>query len=181
MDVCVNVDVKCVHMMNKRVDEFKHTLPHSNTPETEMHKRIQYTHTLKQLVRVPNQKRMISNDHCSVFHVAISLWALNIKDDYERAHMYTMCVCEWARECLYLYMRHTRNLYSGARSFSLRLSPSTVFKPQSCTRYECHNVAHLFNANTTLWVPYFWLSRLNLCAFFPGWSFFAFIFVYRPI
>lgn len=115
----------CVHTMNKRIVEFKHTYTLTQQKQRDA-QRTQHTHTLKRLVRVPNQKRMISNDHCvqCSVHVAISLWALNIKDDYERAHM-----CEHANACIRVCGIHA--IYIRALALSLLLCCSHNHIPDS--------------------------------------------------
>lgn len=155
--------------MNKRVDQFKYTLTHPNNGNREMHS--VRTHTLKQLVRVPNRKRMISNDHCSAFHVAISLWALNIKDDYERAHMF-LCVHVWVstRVLASVCAAYTQFIFGCSLALSLLYSvPATISQPDSnvkmlhiCSMQTLHCECLIFGCHA--WI----------CAhFFPGWIFFS--------
>lgn len=76
-------------------------------------------------------------------HVAISLLALNIWKTITSARS-RLCVS--TRALVSVYVAYTQfNISDALLTFSPFLS---VLKPQPHTRFERHNVAHLFNANT---------------------------------
>lgn len=161
LSLSVYVDLKCVSTSSS-------TLTHSQTERCSTdYRRTPYKRSLY-VCQTKNGWYQMIIVQCSYCSITASI--KYIKDDYERAHI---CVSTRA---------HTRNLYSGAHFHSLRLCVSHNHTPE----FECHNAAHLFNANTTtVYVLHCLIFGCHawICAhFFPGCNFFFFAFIpYRPI
>lgn len=116
---------------------------------------------------------MISNDHCSAFHVAISLWALNIKDDYERAHMWLsvfVCVSEHASvcNCVCECVCGIHAIYIRVLTLSLlNALPATITQPDSNVK-----TLHICSVQTLHCECLIFGCHAWICAhFFPGWIF----------
>lgn len=98
------------------------------------------------------------------------------------AHVRDVCVCvseQWARERLHLCVRHTRNLYSGARCLPSLLcscqpqSHNPIRMSKCCTSVQCKHDRH---CECLIFGCHAWI-----CAhFFPGWIFTLVAFVRIP-
>lgn len=85
-----------------------------------------------------------------------------------------VCMCEWAvstRALASVCAAYTQFIFGCSLSpFSTLFLPATITQPDSNVK-----MLHICSMQTrqTLWVPYFWMSRLNLCAFFSWLDFFS--------